>query len=412
MQYDLFLAWRNLRARPLHTLVTMLVIALAVALPVTVLALGDGARQGIIRASDPFGVLVIGAKGSAQQLVLNTLLLQGVPVGNIPISVYTGLRADPRVSLVVPLAFGDNVGGARIIGTSRALLELRSAASEPPTFQVRAGRFFSDDFEAVLGGRAAQHLGLKIGDTFLAAHGVERGLEDDVHAEPYTVVGIFDMTNTPYDSAVFVSVESVHEAHAEIGARPMGAFAASSAPGEEQVTALLVKPVGFADANRIWQEFYSGTIAQAAFPGAELGELFNLFSIAERILTAVGYLVLGMGTLTVFLSMYSAIAAREQSIAVMRGVGGGRGSVFRIVMIETLALMLAGALLGRLIGYSAAFGLAAVLAQQSSIPISIRFQPGIEPLLWLLTLGFGALAGLLPALRAYRVNVVDKLFPA
>ena len=44
--------------------------------------------RGIIRASDPFGVLVVGAKGSGQQLVLSTLLLQGLPVGNIDGHIY------------------------------------------------------------------------------------------------------------------------------------------------------------------------------------------------------------------------------------------------------------------------------------------------------------------------------------
>ena len=63
MLYDLKIAWRNLSSRPIQTLVTILVVALAIALSVTVVHLNDGLRRGIVRASDPFGMLVIGAKG-------------------------------------------------------------------------------------------------------------------------------------------------------------------------------------------------------------------------------------------------------------------------------------------------------------------------------------------------------------
>jgi putative ABC transport system permease protein len=410
MAYDLFLAWRELRARPLHTAITTLVIALAVALPIVVLALGDGARRGIVQASDPFGVLVVGAKGSAQQLVLNTLLLQGVPVGNINAALYDTLIDDARAALVVPLAMGDNVGGARILGTSDALLQLRREQDSPPAFQVAQGRFFANDFEAVLGSRAAGALGLGIGDRFLAEHGVERGLASDAHEQPFTVVGIFAPTQTAYDSAVFVNVNSVWRAHERDADDPLTAFAAGGAALDNQLTALLVKPVGFVEANLLWQEFAGGQVAQAAFPGQELGALFDLFRLAETVLTAVGYLVLGIGALVVFLSMYSAIAAREQSIAVMRSVGGGRTSIFRMVMFEALATVIIGALLGRFLGYLITLGFASVISEQTTIHIPIRYLTTIEPLLWAITLLVGIVAGLLPAIRAYSVSVVDKLF--
>lgn len=413
MTYDLFLAWRGLRARPVQTIIAIVIIALAVGLPVTVLALGDGARQGIIRASDPFGVLVVGAKGSGQQLVLSTILLQGNPVGNIDYGVYEALKTDARVALTVPLALGDNIGGARLIGTTDDLLQLRPALNEPLTFHVGQGRFFHADFEAVLGSEAADTLGLGIGDTFHASHGVGAGIEDDVHPQVYTVVGVLDRTISPYDNAVFVSYESIwatHEAEAAGSAEAASGEHVEAEPG--QVTAVLVKPVGFIEANKLWQDFATGTTAQAAFPGQELGGLFDLFSQVEDILTAVGYLVLVIAGLTVFLSLYSAIAAREQAIALMRGLGIRRTNVFRVVIAESLLVMLVGALIGRLVGYGAALGIAALLTQQSSIPIPIRFLPNLEPLLWLLPLGVGLLAGLIPAFQAYRVNVVEKLFPA
>ncbi len=413
--YDLLLAWRSMRNQPVQSFITTLVVGLAIALFVSVTVLNDGVREGIIEASDPFGTLVIGAKGSAQQLVLNTILLQGLPVGNIPIEIYERLQADERVSLAVPIAMGDNVGGARIIGTSVDFFTLRPTNNEPPTFQIAQGRLFDVDsaFEAVLGSTTAAALGLGIGDKFVPAHGVERGLESDVHERAvHTVVGILQPTNSPYDNAVFTTVETVWAVHAE-QAEFLSEFAISGEYGAAgQVTAILLKTEGYSDLYRIWQEFQVSTEAQAAFPGQELGGLFDLLAQGREVLTIVAYLAAGMASLTVLLAIYSATVAKEQLIAIIRTLGANRFSIFRMVMFEALVVTVLGSFAGRLLGYGVAGVVAFNLSQQSAIPIPIRFMTEIEPWLWGVALTVGLLAGVTPAIMAYRVNVVEKLFPA
>jgi putative ABC transport system permease protein len=408
--FDLALSLRTLRARPLQALIPSLIVGLAVALSVAVFALGDGVRQGIIRASDPFGVLVVGAKGDAQQLVLNTLLLQGLPVGNIPSAVFERLRGDPRVRLAVPLATGDNLGGAPIIGTDATFFELRTRVNAPPAFQIAQGALFDADFEAVLGSVAAAQLGLNVGDTFRGSHGLGAALASDLHEEAYTVVGILAPSSTPFDRAVFTTVNTVWEVHANMETQN-ATFAAGEVGTVDNVTAILVAPVGFVEQNQLWQEFYVGTEAQAAFPGQELAGLFDLLSQGERILSIVGYLVLGIAALTVFLAMYNLTLNRQQEIAIIRSMGGSRASVFRMIITETLIITLLGALVGRVIGYVAAFVIGAALTNNSAIPIPIRFLPALEPLLWALPVIVGIAAGLLPAIRAYQVDVIENLFP-
>ncbi len=424
--YELKIAWRNLLNRPVQTVVTITVIALALALAVTVTHLNDSLQRGIIRASDPFGVLVIGAKGSGQQLVLSTLLLQGTPVGNIDGHIYTALHDDPRVALAVPIAMGDNLGGARLVGTDRSFFGLRPSRQEPPAFQLAAGRLFEADFEAVLGSRAAVELGLQIGDRFQPQHGVERGLEGDNHAEVHTIVGILQPSNTPFDNAALTTVDSVILMHG--GTEGAGETAAVTEHADElpaeaeaddhdhvaggQVTAVLVLPTGFIEANELWREFYAGSEAQAVFPGRELGALFDLLNQGQEILIFVGYLAAAMAALTLFLAIYSATESRQQLLAILRGVGAGRRTVVLVVLVETVLIALLGALLGRLLGYVTASLIATELARQSAIPLSINYLGNVEPVLWLAPLILGILAGLLPAWQAYRVNVIEKLFPS
>jgi putative ABC transport system permease protein len=451
MSYTLWLAWRNISNHWVQSLVSILVVALAVGLSVAVFALAEAVRVGILQASDPFGVLVVGPKGSAQQLVLNTLLLQDVPLGNIPLEIHATLRTDPGVHLAIPVAMGDNIGGAPIIGTDLSFFELRASRTVPPSFQVAQGRLFelpeahehesdhteeraehaeeaskhvdehaahehqdaAEVFEAVLGSRAAEEINLKINDRFQGAHGLSAHvLESDVHHDTmYEVVGILHPSNTPYDTAVFVPIEAVWYAHHE-NSNGNELIEADQAASPDSVTAILVQPVNYVDAYRLWQEFYVSTEAQAAFPGEELGGLFDLLNQAVRVLNGVGYLVLGVAALTVFLSIYSATLAREQAMAIMRSVGSSRRNIFLMVLFESLLLTGLGSLLGRLLGYGAAWGMARLIVERSAVPVQIRFMTELEPTLWLLTLLVAVLAGLVPAFMAYRVNVVEKLFPA
>lgn len=410
MLYDLQLAWRNIRGRTVQTIVTLLVVGLSVALFVSVTHLNDGLQRGIIRASDPFGVLVVGAKGSSQQLVLSTLLLQSAPIGNLPMTIYEQLEHDPRVKLAVPLALGDNVGGARIIGTNEHFFELRPSQLEPPSFQLVSGRLFQAEFEALLGSKAAASLGLQIGDQFLSQHGVSPGLERDMHAERYTVVGILRPSHTAFDNTVMTTVESVLEVHRPHEKGETRQEEGESAEPDPQVTAILLLPSGFVEANQLWQEFYTGTEAQAVFPGKELGGLFDLLDQGQSLLRIVGYLAAIMAALTLFLAIYSATGSRDHLLAIMRGLGARRITLLRVVLFETVLIALLGALVGRLLGCLTAIVIATQITQRSAIPVAIRYLPQLEAWLWLVPLVLGVVAGLLPAWQAYRSNMVEKLF--
>lgn len=447
MLYDLGLAWRNLRHRAVETFIPILVVGLAIALSVSVIVLADATEEGIIQASDPFGVIVIGRAGGGQELILSSILLQGTPVGNMPYSIYEELASgDERVQLAVPLAFGDNIAGARIIGTDHNFFELRVDAASPPAFQITEGRLFEpgSEFEAVMGAEAAARLGLGIGDQFRATHGVGRGIAENLHDDVYTIVGILGRSYTAYDTAVYTAIESVwavhdeqhgqerleddeaaedadHEAEAATGANgnvsgPISltdiAPEVGAATQTGEVTAVMVVPASIYGQSQIAQQFFLEPTLQAAFPGEELNELLLLLGQAQQVLNTVGYLVLLIAGLTVFLSMYSAILARQQSIAIMRSLGSSRLTVVRVIIFETLLVSLLGSILGRVLGYLGAVVLANAFSLQFSIPFPVRFLPEFELVLWAMAIGVGVLAGLIPALMAYRVDVVERLFPS
>ncbi|MDF2876279.1 MAG: acidobacterial duplicated orphan permease, partial [Sporomusa sp.] len=74
------IAWRNLCQKPLHSLLSIAVVGTAMAMTLIIMLLASSVQQGLIQATEPFD-LIIGAKGSPNQLVLNTVFLQDVPIG-------------------------------------------------------------------------------------------------------------------------------------------------------------------------------------------------------------------------------------------------------------------------------------------------------------------------------------------
>jgi putative ABC transport system permease protein len=106
------------------------------------------------------------------------------------------------------------------------------------------------------------------------------------------------------------------------------------------------------------------------------------------------------------------MAARTRQIAVLRVLGASRGRVFGLVLTESLMITMAGAAAG--VALALFGGIAASAWLKASIGLVIA--PSLDPRSTIIVLGgavaLGALAGILPAWRAYQVPVADNLRPA
>ncbi|MBE3598377.1 MAG: ABC transporter permease [Limnochordaceae bacterium] len=419
------LGWKNVWARPVQAMLTAAVVALAVALGVSVYLVADASRRAMQQAALPFDV-VVGDRGSAMQLAFNAVFLQDVPIGNVPYELYARLREDPRVAWALPLALGDNYRGFRVVGTTAEAFErLRRDGTPdgPPLLSVREGRTFGAPFEAVVGADVARALGIRVGDTFQAAHGVTAAIEPEVHADVYHVVGVLAPSGHPYDRGIFVDIRSVWEVHHEHGAGeegeaghgapgapaaepPASAASASEPPGD--VTIVLVRPTNLMAAYQIYQELNSGDVAQAVFPGQVLGQIFQLLGTGQEVLSGVALSTIVMAGITVLLSLSWATLARERDVAVLRAVGAHRLAILAVTLVESLVITLLGAAAGVGAGYGVAALLARSVRAQTAIAASLGWHPGAG---WmaLAAVGIGLLASLWPALATYRRSAGEVL---
>jgi putative ABC transport system permease protein len=387
----LLIAWRNLRSRPLQHGLTLLVAALAAGLAVATLLALQVVEDGTTRSSQPFEMLV-GVKGSPTQLALNTIFLQDTPLGNLEHRFLTGLQRDERVQAAVPLGFGDNYRGFRLVGTTPELFSLlRPRADAAPVLRLAQGRLFAQPFEVVAGAQAAKRLGLAPGDSFVSAHGAQETAEAEEHEDrPYRVVGVLAASGTAYDRGLFTGIESLWEAHEQ-------------AEEGRGVTAILVRPRTLGDLMRIYQEINTGTEAQAIFPGQVMAGLYRVLGQGQQVLGLLSLVVVVMTSLTTAISLYWATVERRREISVLRAIGVSPGAVVSLTVLQAALIAAGGILLGGLLGYAAAHGLAWYLHETAALSArpAMRWQ---ETAVMASLLLLSTAAGLIPALQAYRVQ--------
>ena len=392
------LAWSYLRARPLGTLLNVLLLALGVGTIGFVLIVNGQIGESLNR--DAKGIdLVVGAKGSPIQLMLAGIFHLDVPTGNIPLKSAQELAKNPLIRRVIPLSIADSFRGFWILGTTPDYIDLYdgSFASGP--------RLERSKMQAVFGATVAAHTGLGIGDSFVGSHGLAEG--GPVHGDSvYTVVGVLNPTGTVLDRLVLVDPESVWFVHEGNITDPEEHKVVED---ERQVTILLVQYKTPLAAVSLPRKINAETNMQAASPAYETARLFRMIGVGADVIRAFGGVVLATAALSLFIALYHALNERAYDIAVLRTLGARPSSIAMMLMLEALML----AVLGGVFGLLLAHGLAAILAwwmvRQESLPINAWAFSAEE--LWLVvpSLLAAALAALLPSWRAAHANISATL---
>jgi putative ABC transport system permease protein len=454
------IAWKSIRQRALASSLTALSVALGVMLMVSVLVV-HGIVNRVFSQSTSGYDLVVGAKGSPLQLVLNTIYHLGDPVENIPYLYYKQLKADPSIENAIPICMGDvtQKGNFRIIGTTSEFFELPYHPDRE--FQVR-GHLLEDDFDAVIGSQVAKENGWDIGSQFQPVHGASDG---HVHEEKFTIVGVLAPTGTPNDKGVFIDIDGFyqiagHEKPADEAQKKAAAYteferkkaeaagvappAALDAPEanaaekpeskpaatedahaghdhhghhhhelpdeQKEVTAVLLKFEFVTLAIRTASKINSEPYAQAAQPFKEIYWILNnVVGNIRWLLIVMTGLILVVSGVGIFVSIYNSMADRRREIAVMRALGAQRSTVFWIIFCESVLLCAGGGLFGMLLGHGLVVFAAPLLEAKTGLLINPWAFEQWELVLLPAMIGLASLVGIIPGLTAYRTDVAKAL---
>ena len=390
----LYQAWRNLQAKPLQTALSLALLAFGVGMVSLMLLTERQVNEAFERNIKDID-LVLGAKGSPLQLILANVYHIDAPTGNINQREAEKVLKHPYIASGIPLAYGDNHEGYRIVGTEHSYVEHYGAT-------LKTGHLWEAPYEVTAGARVAQNLGLEVGDTFFSAHGLKD--QTDIHTnKTFTVVGILEPSGSVVDQLLLTPMESIWNVHAEEGE--------TVDPDEREITAMLLKkrnPLAVLTIPNALRE----TNMQVALPAIEVNRMTQQFGLGTSALRAIAMLIMALSFASIFISVLDNIRARRHELALMRTLGGTPATLYRLLLLEGGLLSIAGTVLGLLLSRIGMGVLGQVVESQFHYDLHAMALLPSEGMLAGAAVIVGLMASAIPARRSLRLDISRTLSEA
>lgn len=120
----------------------------------------------------------------------------------------------------------------------------------------------------------------------------------------------------------------------------------------------------------------------------------------------VSIFVAGLGIMN---SLYTSVRQRTKEIGTMKAVGATNSQILFIFILESAILGFFGGIIGITIGISLAYALIGILNTFGFVKIVLEVSPSLIIFTILFSVILGILSGLLPAIKASKLNPVDAL---
>ena len=380
-------ALKNLRSKPLQTALSLNLLGFGVGMVSLMLLTEQQVNDAFERNIKDID-LVLGAKGSPLQLILANVYHIDAPTGNINQREAEKVLKHPYIDSGIPLAYGDNHEGYRIVGTEHSYVEHYGGT-------LADGALWKDPFEVTAGARVAEDLDLHIGDTFYSAHGLKD--QTDIHTnKTFTVVGILEPSGSVLDQLLLTPMESIWYVHLDDGE--------TLDPETREITAMLLKkrnPLAVLTIPNALRE----TNMQVALPAIEVNRMTQQFGLGTAALRAIALFIMALSFASIFISVLDNVRTRRHELALMRTMGGTPSTLYRLLLIEGGLLCASGTVLGLCLSRVGMGVLGHFVDGQFHYDVYNAAMLGSE---WALAGGavlVGLLASAIPARRALKLDI-------
>ena len=376
---------RNLWTRRLTTVLTSSGMALVVFVFAATLMLAEGLQKTLVETGSPDNVVVI-RRASQSEVQSGVERLQAAIVESQP-EVATGadgnrmLAKELVVLINLPKRGSNKPANVIIRGVGAHSLELR------PQVRLIQGRMPRPGSSEIIAGSSItrRFKGAGIGEH------LRFGMRD------WTVVGIFDAGTSGFNSEIWGDTDQLMQAFRRpvyssilFRLRDMGSFEKfkQRIEGDPRLTV---------EAKRETRYYLDQSEAMAKF--------LRILGITLTIIFSLGAIIGAM------ITMYAAVACRTSEIGTLRALGFQRRSILSAFLAEAFLLGLVGGLAGV---FCASFMQLITISTMnwqtfSELAFSFTLSPGIilKSLVFSLVMGF--IGGIMPAVRASRMNIVEAL---
>ncbi len=365
-----YIAWKYIRYNRIKTAVLVACITLITVLPFSLqLLLTESERQLMSRAVET--PLVVGTKGSALDLMMNTLYF-GDDVPELMTMTASDRIADTDLALPIPMYVRFKARGNPIVGTTLDYFEFRGLT-------IVRGRQLAVLGDCVLGAKVAESLALEPGDSLVSS---PESLFDlaGVYPLKMKVAGILKKSHTSDDLAVFVDLKTAwviqglghgHQDvaklkdptlvlkrtesnvaataklfhYTEITEKNMASFHFHGSLAAYPISAVIAIPYDAKSGTILRGRYLSKAETQAIVKPEEVidGLLQNIFRI-KNVLDAV-IAVVALATVLAVILVFASLRLRQREIQTIFKIGCSRMTIAKLITAEIVIIVLSSALL-------------------------------------------------------------------
>ncbi|MFG0329923.1 MAG: ABC transporter permease [Phycisphaerales bacterium] len=456
---DFTIIRRSMVARSFSTITTVVTVGIAVALMLVLISMRDSGRRAFERGPGNMHLLV-SRDDSPLVAILNGVFYANAPRRSIEWTKFQELTNPRNLPLewAIPTQIGDNYRGYPVLSTTPEIFsQFKPAVGEEWVFT--SGGAFDEPFGVVLGSTVAAETGLGVGDELHLSHNL-RGPddranagggaepadeeddehddehEDDHHDEDeqghdphahdefeFHVAGILAPTGGPHDRAVVANLIGAWIIHAHDrredaagGAEIELTTEADLTDEDRLITGIYLRvPTRGGEAGAIlpvvFDRLRRDPSITVANPKQEIDKLFTIVGNIDRIFLGMAGVVMLASAIGIMLALYNSMEQRRRQVATLRVLGASRGRIFGLVITESAMI----GLLGAVVGVALAFVGLEVVTELMRRELQLVIEPIVTPLVVLLltlaSVGLASLAGIVPAVMAYRTPVAKNLRP-
>jgi putative ABC transport system permease protein len=396
-------AYESLRGNRLRTSLTILGVTIGVASITVILSLSGGAAKIITDQVDQLGgtIAVVRPGAVTKETQVNNLtasLAGSQPTSSLTEHDVNNIRDLPHITAVAPIMLlsggvtaGDNTpGNVSIVATTPDLTKV----TDLPMIDGQFIDSVTNRDTAVIGAQLSV-------DLFGTEQSIGRTFR--THGQTFTVIGVLKHLNNPinynnidFDHAAIVSLDSgktFNQNVAHIAQINIKADTVDNLPGAlTQIRKVL-------NTNHQGEQDY--TVLSGNDLSRPSNELFSTISATLVTVAAISLVVGGIGIMNI---MLVGVSERTREIGIRKALGASDAHITWQFLIESLAMSLAGGILGYFFGYLLAFAVARSF---------LTFDPLFSWQIAVATLGIslvvGLLFGLYPAIRAARKDPIEAL---